>query len=168
MRYIVYRWGFSCLDFLLEVSISWIYLLSPYNWLCHFYTSHYLMPLSCSCMDVLTLRFSMYAFCTQIYRYTCAYPYTPFGIRHTTRWGVLTLLDPYIQISELVDSSGCWSEWRSESVNHWQTIWSPIIQALLLDSRIFLFWLWAFFCTVHYCKLFVFSHLHHIGDVIFM
>jgi len=37
-----------------------------------------------------------------------------------------------------------------------------------LGSRIFLLWLWAFFCTDHYCKPFSFSHLRHIGDVIFM
>ena len=30
MRYMVYRWAF--LDYHLDVSISWIYLLSPYNW----------------------------------------------------------------------------------------------------------------------------------------
>jgi len=44
MRYIVYRWEFSYLDYPLEVSISWIYLLSPYNWFCHICLSYYLMP----------------------------------------------------------------------------------------------------------------------------
>ena len=40
--------GFQILDYPLEVSISWIYLLSPYNWFCRFCTSHHLMPHSCS------------------------------------------------------------------------------------------------------------------------
>ena len=31
MRYMVYGWGFPYLDYPLEVSISWIRLLSPYN-----------------------------------------------------------------------------------------------------------------------------------------
>ena len=29
-----------------------------------------------------------YLFMIQIYRYMCAYPCTPLGIHHTTRWGV--------------------------------------------------------------------------------
>ena len=66
---------------------------SPYNWFCRFCTSHHLMctshhlmPLSCLvCM--LTTRFSMHAL-NRIYRYTCAYPCTPLGIHHTSRWGV--------------------------------------------------------------------------------
>ena len=48
MRYMVYRWESPYLDYPLEVSISWIYLLSPYNWFCRFCTSHHLVPLSCS------------------------------------------------------------------------------------------------------------------------
>ena len=48
MRYMVYKWGFPCLDYSLEVSISWIYLLSLYNWYCCFCASHHLMPPSCS------------------------------------------------------------------------------------------------------------------------
>ena len=60
MRYMVYRWEFSCLDYPLEISISWIYLLSPYNWFCHFCTSHYLLPLLCSCVLVLMTQFSIH------------------------------------------------------------------------------------------------------------
>ena len=41
MKYMVYRWGFPYLDNPLKVSISWIYLLSPYNWFCRFCTSHH-------------------------------------------------------------------------------------------------------------------------------
>jgi len=31
MGYVVYKWGFSCLDSPLDVSISWIQSLSLYN-----------------------------------------------------------------------------------------------------------------------------------------
>jgi len=41
-----------------------------------------------SCMLVLTTQFSVYALLIQIYRYTCACPCAPFGVHHTTRWGV--------------------------------------------------------------------------------
>ena len=40
-------------------------------------------------------------FMIQIYRYTCAYLYSPLGIHITTHQGVLTPLDPHIQVSEL-------------------------------------------------------------------
>ena len=36
-------------------------------------------------------------FMIRIYRYTYAYPYTPFGISITTRRGVLTPLDPHVR-----------------------------------------------------------------------
>jgi len=39
-------------------------------------------------------------FMIQIYRYTCAYLCSPLGIRITTRRGVLTPLDPHVQVSE--------------------------------------------------------------------
>jgi len=37
----------------------------------------------------------------QIYRYTSSYLCMPLGIRNTTRWGVLTLLNPHVQVLEL-------------------------------------------------------------------
>ena len=40
---------------------------------------------ACSCMPMLTTRFSIHALLIWIYRYTCAYPCTPLGIHHTTR-----------------------------------------------------------------------------------
>ena len=92
---------------------------------------------TCSC--ILCSRHSFqYLLMTWIYRYTCAYPCMPLGIRHTTRWGVLTPLTPYVQILELVDSPSCWLEWRSESVDHRQTVWGPILLDPLLGSRTFL------------------------------
>ena len=44
MRYKVYIWGFSYLNYPLNVLISWIQQLSLYNWVCpHLYIIHYLM-----------------------------------------------------------------------------------------------------------------------------
>ena len=40
-------------------------------------------------------------FMIRIYRYMCAYLSTPSGIRITTRRGVLTPLDPHVQVLEL-------------------------------------------------------------------
>jgi len=40
-------------------------------------------------------------FMTWIYRYTCAYLNTPSGFRIATRRGVLTPLDPHVQVLEL-------------------------------------------------------------------
>ena len=40
-------------------------------------------------------------FMIRIYRYTCVYICTPLGIQITTRWRVLTFLDPHVQVSEL-------------------------------------------------------------------
>jgi len=40
-------------------------------------------------------------FMIRIYRYTCVYLCTPLGIRITTCWGVLTPLNPHVQVSKL-------------------------------------------------------------------
>ena len=42
-----------------------------------------------------------YMFTFQIYRYTCVYLCTPFGISITARWRILTPLDPHVQVSEI-------------------------------------------------------------------
>jgi len=54
---------------------------------------------TCSYMLVLTSRFLMHVY-DSIYRYTCVYLCTPFGISITTRWEVLTPLNPHVQVSE--------------------------------------------------------------------
>ena len=63
-------------------------------------TTHYLMSRS-----YIVCLYSQHdfqcMFMIQIYRYTCAYLRTPFGIRITTHQRVLTPLDPHVQISEL-------------------------------------------------------------------
>jgi len=61
-------------------------------------------------------------------------------------WGVLTPLDPHVQVLELgecrslerVDSPSWWSEWRSGSLDLQQTIWSSILPGPLCASRVFL------------------------------
>jgi len=52
------------------------------------------------CMLVLTTRFLMHIY-DRIYRYMYAYLRKPLGISITTRRGVLTPLDPHVQVSEL-------------------------------------------------------------------
>ena len=98
---------------------------------------------------------TVFMFMIQIYQYTCAYPYSPSGFRITTRRGVLTPLDPHVQVLELeaVDSPSCWSEWHSGSVDLQQTVQSLILPGPLFGSRVFLLWLGASICTVHTCIL---------------
>jgi len=65
------------------------------------------------------------------------------GICITTRWGVLTPLDPHVQFSEFgacgfsLDLPCCWLEMRRWSTDHQQTIWSPILLGPLRVSRVF-------------------------------
>ena len=134
VKYMVYRWGFSYLDYSFDVLISWNHKLGLYLWFCRicfhlvlrrisdfkiiiiilymftscfptcvlFYQSPVLIMLYhacslldiayylsvCSCMLVLTTWFLIHALLIWIYRYIRAYPCTPLGIHHTTRWGV--------------------------------------------------------------------------------
>jgi len=50
-------------------------------------------------MLVLTAQFSMHVYDFDLL-ITCAYLCMLLGIRHTTRWGVLTPLDSHVQISK--------------------------------------------------------------------
>ena len=86
------------MDYSFDVLTSRISNLGLYNKFYHVYFTYCL--LTCSCMSVLTTRFQ-YMFMIRIYRYTCLYPCMPLGIYNTTRWRVLTPLDPHVQISEL-------------------------------------------------------------------
>jgi len=56
-----------------------------------------------SCMLVLTTWFSMHVYESDLSIHVClsTYPCTPLGICITTCWGVLTSLDPHVQVSEL-------------------------------------------------------------------
>jgi len=57
----------------------------------------YLLALVCLC----SWHGFQCMFMIQIYRYTCAYLCTPFGISITARWRILTPLDPHVQVSEI-------------------------------------------------------------------
>jgi len=104
---------------LLRISGLWLSLY--YSWL-HptlslvFYSTS-LLPLSYYTMSIpclISLSISLLApvwlcswhdfkcmFMIQVYWYMCDYLCTPFGICITTRWGVLTPPDHYVQVSEL-------------------------------------------------------------------
>ena len=73
------------------------YLIIP----CIFSSRYYLLYLFCCyCMLVLTTLFSMHIYDSYLSKHVC-YLCTPLGIGIITRWGVLTPLDPYVQILEL-------------------------------------------------------------------
>jgi len=116
-------------------------------------SSHCLMPLSGSCMHALTTRFSIHALFIQIYRYMCPYPYMPFGIRRTTHWGVLTPLDPHVQVSELraCEFFRLLIRDAQRSVEYRLTVWGSILLGPLLGSWVFPLWLMSTFCAVHSC-----------------
>ena len=54
-----------------------------------------------------------------IYQYTCAYLCTPPGIRITTCRGVLTPMDPHVQVSEL---EACEFSWLLIRVVQWKRV----------------------------------------------
>jgi len=56
---------------------------------------------ACSCMHVITTRFSIHTPFIQIYRYTRACPCTPLSIHHTLVREFLTPLNSHVQIMEL-------------------------------------------------------------------
>ena len=82
-------------------------------------------------------------FMTWIYQYTCAYLSTPSGFRITTRRGVLTPLDPHVQVLEawsvwilpVADQSGAAEAWTPSRPSRVASF-----QASLLGSRVFLLW----------------------------
>ena len=106
----------------------------------------------------------------RIYQYMCDYPCKSLGICNTTRWGVTTPLDPYVQVSE--PGSGGFSlslirvaqRKRESSTNRLK----PHPSGPLLGFRVFLLRLWAFFCTIHYCISLCILAFVLSGDVIFL
>ena len=133
---------------------SWYHLLSLY----HF------------CMSVLMTRFSIHALLIQIYRYTCAYLCMPLGIRHTTRWAILTPLNPQVQISEF---GACgFSQLlirdaqlkRGSSADRLKPY--PFMPPAQLSS--FPFGLVSIFCTIHYCISLCILAFAPISEVIFL
>ena len=92
-----YIWGFSYLDYSFDVLISWICNLGLYNWFYHTLLVNFLHAHVCLC----SRHGFQYMLMTWIYWYTCVYPCTPFGICIIARWGVVTPLDPHVQITKL-------------------------------------------------------------------
>ena len=87
------------------------YIITAYILLCHLCS---IPPVSCSYLIMISLAIYLLApvclcprhdflcmFMIQFYRYTCAHFCTPSGIHITTCWGVLTPLDPHVQVLEL-------------------------------------------------------------------
>jgi len=63
IEHMVYIWGFSYLDYPLNVSISWIQSLSLYNWFYpYLYLSHAWCLFACLCIPMLSTLFSMHVF----------------------------------------------------------------------------------------------------------
>jgi len=117
---------FPCLDYPLELSISWIYLLSPYKWFCHFCTSHHLMPLSCSGVYVHDTVFNA-CFWFRFIDTRVLVPARHLAFITPLIGEFLTTLDLHVQIPELgLWWTSRWSEWRSGSiVDQWKTILGP-------------------------------------------
>jgi len=69
---------------------------------------------------------------------------------------------------ELVDSPGCWSEWRNKSVFIDWPSEALSFQAPLLGSQIILLWLVSAFTIVHYRIPLCILAFMFIGDVIFL
>ena len=113
MRYIIYRRGFPYLDYPLEVSISWIYLLSPYNWSYHFCTSHYLMPLHVHVCLCTWHVFQYLLFDSDLSIHMCFPLHATWHSSYLSLgcfWQLQTGMPRFWSL-ELVNSQGCWSEY---------------------------------------------------------
>jgi len=117
VRYVVYRWGFLCLDYSFGVLISQIGNLGLYNW---FYRIYLLPPFLFFCICAHDTIFNACSW-TRIYRYTCACLCTPLGIHHTTRWGVLTPLDLHVEMN--LDRDGLPGDQSCAVVASWINSW---------------------------------------------
>ena len=147
---------FSCLDYPLEVSISWICLLSPYNWFCHisYLDASFMFMFMCACAhDTVFNTCSL----IRIYRYTCAYPCTPLGIHHTTCWGVFDS-----PVSSCPDP-GAWSLWILPVADQRCTAVAWIIDRLSDDN----FVTRERLCTIHTCVSLRILTIARISGVIF-
>ena len=160
MRYIVYRWELPCLDYPLEVSISWIYLLSPNNWFYHICLSYHLIPYSCSGVyDHVTIFNTCFRFRfidTHMLVPACHLAFiTPFVGKF------LTPLDQHVQIMDLGSWwTSCWSEWLSRSVvAQRKTSQGPYPSRPFARFSSFLLWLMSNFVLFSMVYLFIFSHL---------
>ena len=114
MRYRVYRWEFSYLDYSFDVLTSRIGNLGLYNCFTTVTLLAILLPATvCMCSQydfqyILFVPDLSIHMCLSLHG-TCSYL--------TTRWGVLTPLNLHVQILELVPWwTFYWSEWHSGSI----------------------------------------------------
>ena len=114
---------------------------------------------TCSCMLVLTTRFTMHIYDLDLSIHMCL-SQQPSGFRITTRRGVLTSLDPHVQVSEL-GLTWIFLLWTQLTLRSRQTScsFSPFLSppGWLAASPATRERLFVLFILVH---LFVFSHLH--------
>jgi len=174
VRYTVYIWGFSCLDYSFNVLILRINNLGLYNWFCHIYFTYCLIV--CYSMLVLTTRFSMHAFwlgfidtCVLIYAHLLAF-FLPLVGEFWLPWSL------HVQILELaLWWTSWWSELRNGSiVDQSLTVRSFILPSPLLVLRVFFFVtherllyysylcisLYSRICAYRWCNIFII--LYHI------
>jgi len=165
MRYTVYWWGFSYLDYSFDVSILWSRTLGLYRWFCRARFHRVLIQIfSFMIITILYVSISLpapvckcswYGFhCILFYLdlsiHVCLSLHATWHLSHHSLGGfrLSWIRMSRFQSLELVDPSGCWLERCSEGVNLQKTIQSPI---LLGPLRVF--WVFLFLTREHllYC-----------------
>jgi len=157
------------LDYPLEVSISWIYLLSPYNWFCRFCTSHHLISLLCSGVYAHNTVFNAY-FWFRFIDTRVLVPACHLAFITPLVGEFLTPLDPHVQILKL---GACrFFRWMIRDVQRKCGLSAdrPYPFPFRPPARLsnFSFQLVSFFYTVHYCISLYILAFAPIGDVIFL
>ena len=107
-------------------------------------------------------------FMIRIYRYTCVYLCTLFASPLAGEFWLPWILMSRSQSLELVDSSRCWSEMRSWSVNHRQAVQSPSFQASCASLEFFFCKLVSALFTIHTCISLCILTFTPIDDVILL
>ena len=114
---------------------------------------------TCSCMLVPTARFScLWSRFIDTHVLTHA---RHLAFASPLAWGVLTPLDPHVQVLELgaCESPSCWSEWRSGSVDLQQTVQSSILSGPLCASRVFLLYTRECLLYCSYLYIYLYSRI---------
>jgi len=163
MRYKVYLWGFSYLDYSLNILISWIRNLSLYNWFCqHLHLMFYLTPhcmFECACAHdtIFDICFSNFDLSIHVW---LPVHVTWHSFYHLLG-SFLTLLDLHVQILELELK---WTHPPKIELILWSspTSCSSSLSSLpLTGSRDFIWSSWAPVCTMH-ILYFILLHLQVI------
>ena len=167
VRYRVYIWGFSCLDYSFDILTSRL-VIWPYITGFTTFTLPTVSLLSPLCL--WSWNDFQCMLLTRIYLYTSAFLCTPRGIHHTNHWRVLTSLDLYVQIPKL-GACGFFrliirdAQRKREFSAHRL---KPYPSKPLLISRVFFLLLVSIFCTVHTCISLCILEFFPVGDVIFL